>query len=149
MNVNLPLDLHLQVHKIRNIEVWRSDLLLLILGRQKIPSTPINAFGVQLQDLDQGNQGYTIFSSRLLILLLTSEYRPPEAPSYVWKTSKIGPQIPYNWRLKSPIPDRDGMHVSDPRDRYSKKEILRYAGNQEVACLRNSDTQQMYLHYET
>ena len=62
MNVNLPSDLHLQVRKIRNIEVWWSDLLPLILGRQQIPSTPINAFGVQLQDLDQGNRGYTIFS---------------------------------------------------------------------------------------
>ena len=61
MNVNLPSDLHLQVRKIQNIEVWWSDLLPLILGRQKIPSTPINAFGAQLQDLDQGNLGYTIF----------------------------------------------------------------------------------------
>src|SRR5882762_7058236 len=51
MNVNLPPDLHLEVRRIRNIEVWRSDLLPLIVGRQKIPSIPINAFGAQLQDL--------------------------------------------------------------------------------------------------
>jgi len=65
MNVDLPPDLHLQVRKIQNIEVWWSDLLPLILGRQKFPSTPINAFGAQLQDLDQGNWDYTIFSSWL------------------------------------------------------------------------------------
>jgi len=66
MNVNLPPDLHLEVRRIRNIEVWRSDLLPLIVGRQKIPSIPINAFGAQLQDLDRGgDQDYIIFSSWL------------------------------------------------------------------------------------
>ena len=35
MGVDLPPDLHLQVCRIWNIEVWRSDLLLLILGQQK------------------------------------------------------------------------------------------------------------------
>ena len=66
MNVNLLPDLHLEVRRIRNIEVWRSDLLPLIVGRQKIPSIPINAFGAQLQDLDQGgDQDYIIFSSWL------------------------------------------------------------------------------------
>lgn len=64
MNSNIPLDLHLQVRKIRNIEVWKSDLLSLINGREKLPSTPINAFGAQLQEFDQGRD-YTIFSSWL------------------------------------------------------------------------------------
>ena len=63
MNVEIPPDLHLQVHKIWNIEVWRSDLLPLIIGGQKIPSIPINALGAQLQEFDQGNHDYTIFSS--------------------------------------------------------------------------------------
>jgi len=54
----------LQIRKIRNIEIWRSDLLSLINGRQKIPSTPINAFGAQLQEYDQ-DRDYTIFSSWL------------------------------------------------------------------------------------
>lgn len=30
MNLELPVDLHLQIRKIRDIEVWRSDLLPLI-----------------------------------------------------------------------------------------------------------------------
>jgi hypothetical protein len=64
MDSNLPLDLHLQVRKIQNIEVWKSDLLPLINGQQKIPSTPINAFGAQLQEYDQ-DRDYTIFSSWL------------------------------------------------------------------------------------
>ena len=42
--IALPPDLHLEIRKIRNIEVWRSDLLPLITGKAKIPSTPINAF---------------------------------------------------------------------------------------------------------
>ena len=81
--------------------------------------------------------------------------RPPEAPSYVCP-GKHPKSV-----LKSPIIGgwnplfRTGMacmwrctwvtRVTD----IQKKKILRYAGNQEVACLRNSDTQQMYLHYET
>jgi hypothetical protein len=63
MNVEIPPDLHFQDRKIQNIEVWRSDLLPLIIGGQKIPSIPINAFGAQLQEFDQGNRDYTIFSS--------------------------------------------------------------------------------------
>jgi hypothetical protein len=64
MDSNIPPDLHLQVRKIRNIEVWKCDLLPLINGQQKIPSTPINAFGAQLQEYDQ-DRDYTIFSSWL------------------------------------------------------------------------------------
>ena len=45
MNINIPLNLHLQVRKIRNIKVWKSDLLPLIVGEKKIPSVPINAYG--------------------------------------------------------------------------------------------------------
>jgi hypothetical protein len=63
MEVNIPEDLHLQVRKIRNIEVWSSDLTSLISGEKKIPCTPINAFGAQLQEHDQGSHDYTIFSS--------------------------------------------------------------------------------------
>ena len=44
-DLNLPSDIHLQIRKIRNIEVGKSDLLPLILGNKKIPSTPINAYG--------------------------------------------------------------------------------------------------------
>jgi hypothetical protein len=42
MGINLPQDLHLQIRKIQNIEVWRSDLLPFIDGNQKLPSTLIN-----------------------------------------------------------------------------------------------------------
>ena len=65
MAVDLPQDLHLQIRKIRNIEVWRSDLLPLIDGNKKLLSTLINAFGAQLQDSDHSDQYYTIFSSVL------------------------------------------------------------------------------------
>ena len=65
MDVDIPPDLHLQVRKIRNIEVWKSDLLPLIIGGRKIPSTPIDAFGAQLQQHDQHHDDYTIFSSWL------------------------------------------------------------------------------------
>jgi hypothetical protein len=65
MSIYLPPDLHLQVRKIRNIEVFRSDLLPLIVGQQKLPSTPINVFGAQLQTSDHENQDYLIFSSWL------------------------------------------------------------------------------------
>jgi len=34
MNVDIPPDLHLQMHQIQ-IQLWRSDLLLLIVGKQK------------------------------------------------------------------------------------------------------------------
>jgi hypothetical protein len=61
----VPPDLHLQVRKIRNIEIWRSDLLPLIVGNKKIPSTPINAFGAQLQELEGGATDFIIFSSWL------------------------------------------------------------------------------------
>jgi hypothetical protein len=65
MSIDLPPDLHLQVRKIRNIEVFRSNLLPLIVGQQKLQSTPINAFGAQLQTLDHENQDNIIFSSWL------------------------------------------------------------------------------------
>jgi hypothetical protein len=64
MDCNIPLNLHLQIRKIRNIEVWKSDLLPLIIGGQKLPSTPIDAFRAQLQEYDQDSD-YTIFSSWL------------------------------------------------------------------------------------
>jgi hypothetical protein len=63
MEINVPPDLHLQVRQIRNIQLWRSDLLPLIVGKQKIPSVPINAFGAYLQQENQNNCDYTIFSS--------------------------------------------------------------------------------------
>ena len=56
MNIALPPDLLLEIRKIRNIEVWRSDLSPLITGKAKIPSTPINAFGAQLQVSDSSHQ---------------------------------------------------------------------------------------------
>ena len=66
MNIKLLPDLHLEVRKIQNIEIWRRDLLLLITGRQKISSIPINVYGAQLQDQDQGgDQDYIIFLSWL------------------------------------------------------------------------------------
>ena len=64
MDSNIPPDLHLQVRKIRNIEVWKCNLLPLINGQQKIPGTPINVFGAQLQEYHQ-DWDYTIFSSWL------------------------------------------------------------------------------------
>ena len=63
MKVDILPDLHLQVHQTRNIQLWRSDLLLLIVGKQKIPNVPINAFGAYLQQENQNYCDYTIFSS--------------------------------------------------------------------------------------
>ena len=63
MKVDIPPDLHLQVHQIRNIQLWKSDLLPLIAGKQKIPNVPINAFGAYLQQENQNDCEYTIFSS--------------------------------------------------------------------------------------
>ena len=63
MDIIVPPDLHLQVRKIRNIEVWKSDLLPLIVGGEKIPSTPINAYCALLQDSAEGCPNYIIFSS--------------------------------------------------------------------------------------
>ena len=63
MDIIIPPDLHLQVRKIRNIEVWKSDLLPLIVGGEKIPSTPINAYCALLQDSAEGCPNYIIFSS--------------------------------------------------------------------------------------
>jgi hypothetical protein len=63
MDVNIPQDSHLQIRKIRHIEIWSSDLASLISGEKKILSTPINAFGAQLQVYDQGSHDYIIFSS--------------------------------------------------------------------------------------
>jgi hypothetical protein len=68
MNINIPLNLHLQVRKIRNIEVWKSDLLPLIVGEKKIPSVPINAYGALLQDSTE-QCDYIIFSSWLAALV--------------------------------------------------------------------------------
>lgn len=68
MDVDLPADLHLQVRKIRNIEIWRSDLLPFIESRRKIPSGPINAYGARVQQLDGENATYTIFSSWIAAL---------------------------------------------------------------------------------
>lgn len=67
--LNLPPDIHLQTRKIRNIEVGKSDLLPLILGKKKIPSTPINAYGALLQECEGGTSDFIIFSSWLPALI--------------------------------------------------------------------------------
>ena len=67
--LNLPSDIHLQIHKIWNIEVGKSDLLPLILGDKKIPSTPINAYSVYLQEIKGGTSEFIIFSSWLPALI--------------------------------------------------------------------------------
>lgn len=69
MDVDIPINLHLEIRKIRNIEIWRSDLLPLIEGNKKIPSAPINAYGAQMQHLDGKDANYTIFSSWIAALL--------------------------------------------------------------------------------
>lgn len=63
MDIKLPEDLHLQVCKIRNIEVWHSDILPLHESGVKIPSTALDAYGAQFQQLDEDKGDYTIFSS--------------------------------------------------------------------------------------
>ena len=68
--LNLPLDIHLQICKIRNIEVGKSDLLPLILGDKKIPRTPINAYGTYLQEIEGGTSEFIIFSSWLPALIV-------------------------------------------------------------------------------
>ena len=68
-DIIIPPDLHLQVWKIRNIEVWKSDLLPLIVGGEKIPGTPINAYCALLQDSAEGCPDYVIFSSWLAALV--------------------------------------------------------------------------------
>ena len=60
--LNLPLDIHLQIHKIWNIEVGKSNLLPLILGDKKIPSTPINAYSVYLQEIKTVQNIHTYLS---------------------------------------------------------------------------------------
>ena len=61
--LNLPLDIHLQIRKIWNIEVGKSDFLPLILGDKKIPSMPINAYSAYLQEIKGGTSEFIIFSS--------------------------------------------------------------------------------------
>jgi hypothetical protein len=63
MEIDIPDNLHLQVRKIRNIEVWRSDLLPLMMERTKIPSTAINAYGASLQQSAGPDADFVIFSS--------------------------------------------------------------------------------------
>ena len=60
--LNLPLDIHLQIHKIWNIEVGKSNLLPLILGDKKIPSTPINAYSMYLQEIETVQNIHTYLS---------------------------------------------------------------------------------------
>ena len=67
--LNLPSDIHLQICKIQNIEVGKSDLLSLILGNKKTPSTPINAYGAYLQEIEGGTSDFIIFSSWLPALI--------------------------------------------------------------------------------
>jgi len=59
---------HISIYKCTKykIQLWRSDLLLLIVGKQKNPSVPyqfvINAYyGAYLQQENQNDCGYTIF----------------------------------------------------------------------------------------
>lgn len=67
-SINIPPDLHLQERKIRNIELFKSDLLPLIYENKKIPSIPINAFGARLQE-QEAPSDFTIFSSWLAALV--------------------------------------------------------------------------------
>ena len=67
--LNLPPDLHLQIRKIRNIKIGKNDLLPLILGKKKIASTPINAYGAHLQQIEGGTSDFIIFSSWLPALI--------------------------------------------------------------------------------
>ena len=60
--LNLPLDIHLQICKIWNIKVGKSNLLPLILGDKKIPSMPINAYGTHLQEIETVQNIYTYLS---------------------------------------------------------------------------------------
>lgn len=56
------------IRKVRNIEIWPSDLLPLEISGSKIPSTALNAYCAQFQHLDQlehGTTDYAIFSSWL------------------------------------------------------------------------------------
>jgi hypothetical protein len=64
-----PSNLHLQVRKICNIEVWKSNLLPLIVGEQKLPSTPIDAYGALHQESTWGCDDFIVFSSWLAALV--------------------------------------------------------------------------------
>jgi hypothetical protein len=50
MEIKIPDNLHLQIRKIRNIEVWRSDLIPLMMDGVKIQSVAVNAYGAVLQE---------------------------------------------------------------------------------------------------
>ena len=83
MDADLPPDLDLQVRKIRNIEVWKSDLLPLIVGKQKIPSTPINVFGAQL-DLGLTTVPYTATAVQNTALYGYAPYRKKAVLTKSW-----------------------------------------------------------------
>ena len=58
----LPPDIHWQYCKIQNIEIGKEDLLPLILGNKKTPSTLINAYSAHLQELEGGTSDFIFLS---------------------------------------------------------------------------------------
>ena len=69
MDIKIPDNLHLQVRKIRNIEVWKSDLIPLMEDGIKIQSVAINAYGAALQESAGVGGDFVIFSSWLPALV--------------------------------------------------------------------------------
>lgn len=69
MDIKIPDNLHLQVRKIRNIEVWRSDLIPLMKDGVKIHSVAVNAYGAALQESAGVGGDFIIFSSWLPALI--------------------------------------------------------------------------------
>lgn len=53
MSVQLLKNLAREVRQIRDIEIWHSDLLPLINTGTKIPSSALNAYTAQFQQLDK------------------------------------------------------------------------------------------------
>jgi hypothetical protein len=69
MEIEIPDNLHLQIRKIRNIEVWRSDLIPLMMDGVKIQSVAVNAYGAVLQESAGLDGDFIIFSSWLPALV--------------------------------------------------------------------------------
>ena len=69
MDIKIPDNLHLQVRKIWNIEVWRSDLIPFMKDGIKIHSVAVNAYGAVLQESAGVGGDFIIFSSWLPALI--------------------------------------------------------------------------------
>jgi hypothetical protein len=69
MEIDIPDSLHLQVCKIRDIEVWKSDLLPLMMHDGCHKNSEHYNYGAILQENAGGDSDFVIFSSWLPALV--------------------------------------------------------------------------------